>query len=80
MTIDPEDMREIKALVEPLYQYSGLDFSDAHACMRLSQDVNKVVQTIYRKYGIRFVNEELMKATGNKMYFQGLAPDLTFCY
>ena len=81
MTINPEDLKEIKeTLIAPLYEHTGINFSDPRACHKLATDVNRVVQQIYQQYNIRLVDEDLMKATGQKMYFQGLGGDLVFSW
>ena len=81
MNINPEDLKEIKeTLVAPLYEHTGINFSDARACHKLATDINRVVQQIYQTYGIRLVNEELLNSTGQKMYFQGVSGDLVFTW
>lgn len=77
MTINPEDLKEIKeSLIAPLYEHVGMNFSDPQACHKLATDVNKVVNQIYQTYGIRLVSEDIP----NRLRFQGLAGDLTFCW
>ena len=81
MTINPEDLKEIKeTLVAPLYEHTGINFSDPRACHKLATDVNRVVQQIYQQYNIRLVNDDIPKNYGKTQCFKGIDGDLVFAW